>query len=138
MPVETVYKLAGGCFMVTFSSVLGKHRSSTYYYACYSNQCHVFLPGVMLIMVYIGYSKHKGYDSALLRMFYRDGVFYFACLSSTAVQLPHKSMLLTPAHSSVAALAIFNSIMNFAAPLAYKFLFIECVSLPKLVPPPIR
>lgn len=37
----------------------------------------------MLIMVYIAYSKHKGVNSTLLRVFYRDGVYYFACLSGT-------------------------------------------------------
>lgn len=37
----------------------------------------------MVIMVYIAYNKHKGLTSTLLRVFYRDGVFYFACLSRT-------------------------------------------------------
>ncbi|KAF5334391.1 hypothetical protein D9611_013555 [Ephemerocybe angulata] len=59
---------------------------------------------VMLIMVWIAFQKQRNFNSALLTIFYRDGVFYFICLS---------------------ALASANIIVNFAAPAGYKFLLIQ-------------
>lgn len=40
---------------------------------------------VMLIMVYIALQEHRGCRSALLMIFYRDGIFYFICLSALAL-----------------------------------------------------
>lgn len=59
---------------------------------------------VMLIMVWIAFQKQRNFNSALLTIFYRDGVFYFICLS---------------------ALASANIIVNFAAPAGYKFLLVQ-------------
>ncbi|KAF5334379.1 hypothetical protein D9611_013559 [Ephemerocybe angulata] len=59
---------------------------------------------VMLIMVCIAFKKQGNFNSALVTTFYRDGIFYFICLS---------------------ALASANIIVNFAAPAGYKFLFIQ-------------
>jgi hypothetical protein len=37
----------------------------------------------MAIMAYIAYNKHRNFNSTLLSIFYRDGVYYFVCLSGT-------------------------------------------------------
>ncbi|KAF5325646.1 hypothetical protein D9611_000314 [Ephemerocybe angulata] len=58
----------------------------------------------MLIMVFIAYRKHRGFNSALLQAFYRDGVVYFICLS---------------------ALASANIGVSFAASSGYKYLFTQ-------------
>ncbi|KAF5325647.1 hypothetical protein D9611_000315 [Ephemerocybe angulata] len=58
----------------------------------------------VLIMMFVAYRKHRGLNSTLLQVFYRDGVFYFICLS---------------------ALASANIAMSFAAPNGYKYLFAE-------------
>lgn len=42
------------------------------------NACQV----VMFIMVYLAFRKHRDLNSTLLTIFYRDGIFYFICLSS--------------------------------------------------------
>lgn len=54
----------------------------------------------MLIMMFVAYRKHRGLNSTLLQVFYRDGVFYFICLS---------------------ALASANIAMSFAASNGYKY-----------------
>lgn len=59
---------------------------------------------VMLIMVWIAFQKHRNLNSALLKIFYRDGVFYFICLS---------------------ALASANIVVSYAAPEGFKFLFVQ-------------
>ncbi|KAF5319822.1 hypothetical protein D9611_012856 [Ephemerocybe angulata] len=57
----------------------------------------------MCIMAWIAYSKHRTFNSTLVKIFYRDGIFYFICLS---------------------ILASANIFVAFAAPEGYKFLFI--------------
>ncbi|KAF6751509.1 hypothetical protein DFP72DRAFT_475194 [Ephemerocybe angulata] len=60
---------------------------------------------VMFIMMYIAFRKHRNFNSALLTVFYRDGIFYFICLS---------------------ALASANILVNLAAPEGgLKFLFVQ-------------
>ncbi|KAJ3549826.1 hypothetical protein NMY22_g737 [Coprinellus aureogranulatus] len=61
---------------------------------------------VMLIMVYIAFLKNResGLNSALMVIFYRDGIFYFICIF---------------------ALASANIFVNFFAPYGYRFLFVQ-------------
>ncbi|KAF6761955.1 hypothetical protein DFP72DRAFT_1061244 [Ephemerocybe angulata] len=58
----------------------------------------------MCIMGWLAYSKHRTFNSTLLKIFYRDGIFYFVCLS---------------------ILASANIFVAFAAPEGYKFLFVQ-------------
>ncbi|KAF6746238.1 hypothetical protein DFP72DRAFT_1076447 [Ephemerocybe angulata] len=60
--------------------------------------------GVMLIMVFVAYKKHRSFNSALLKVFYQDGVFYFICL---------------------AALASANMGVSFGASSGYRYLFTQ-------------
>ncbi|KAF6745960.1 hypothetical protein DFP72DRAFT_923709 [Ephemerocybe angulata] len=60
---------------------------------------------VMFIMMYIAFRKHRNINNALITIFYRDGIFYFICLS---------------------ALATANIIVNLAAPSSgMKFLLVQ-------------
>ncbi|KAJ3535082.1 hypothetical protein NMY22_g6649 [Coprinellus aureogranulatus] len=60
---------------------------------------------VMFIMMYLAFRKHRDLNSALLTIFYRDGIFYFICLS---------------------VLASGNIIVNLAAPSGgMKFLLVQ-------------
>ncbi|KAF6751014.1 hypothetical protein DFP72DRAFT_1138541 [Ephemerocybe angulata] len=60
---------------------------------------------IMVIMIYMAFRKHRGLNlSPLLATFYRDGVFYFVCLS---------------------ILASVNISINFAIPPGYQFLFTQ-------------
>ncbi|TEB32172.1 hypothetical protein FA13DRAFT_287702 [Coprinellus micaceus] len=59
---------------------------------------------VMLMMMYIAFLKHRDLNNALMMIFYRDGIFYFICIS---------------------ALASTNIFVNFFAPHGYKFLFVQ-------------
>ncbi|KAJ3532515.1 hypothetical protein NMY22_g7710 [Coprinellus aureogranulatus] len=60
---------------------------------------------VMFIMMYLAFRKHRDLNSALLTIFYRDGIFYFICLS---------------------ILASGNIIVNLAAPSGgMKFLLVQ-------------
>jgi hypothetical protein len=36
---------------------------------------------VMSIMMIIAYKEYRNYTNSLLTVFYRDGIFYFVCLS---------------------------------------------------------
>lgn len=79
MPVRMSSPLLGGLFGCLLGSVV--------------SECHtlLFTAGpcfltslssvVMLIMMFIAYRKHRNFNSALLTVFYRDGIFYFICLS---------------------------------------------------------
>ncbi|KAF6752126.1 hypothetical protein DFP72DRAFT_464779 [Ephemerocybe angulata] len=58
----------------------------------------------MCIMAWLAYSKHRTFNSTLVKIFYRDGIFYFICLS---------------------ILASANIFVAFAAPEGYKFLFVQ-------------
>ncbi|KAF5325644.1 hypothetical protein D9611_000316 [Ephemerocybe angulata] len=82
MPSEAKASLLGGVFATLLGSVII----------------------AMLIMVSIAYRKHRGFNSALLQVFYRDGVFYFICLS---------------------ALASANIGVSFAASTGYEYLFTQ-------------
>lgn len=42
---------------------------------------------VMAIMIYMALCRHRGLNSALLKVFYRDGVFYFFLLFAVTSQL---------------------------------------------------
>jgi hypothetical protein len=37
----------------------------------------------MLMMMYIAFLKHRDLNNALMTIFYRDGIFYFICISGT-------------------------------------------------------
>ncbi|KAF6751031.1 hypothetical protein DFP72DRAFT_909101 [Ephemerocybe angulata] len=57
---------------------------------------------VMIIMIFLALRKHRGLDSKLLQIFYRDGIFYFISLSG---------------------LTSVNIFMSFAAPEGFQFMF---------------
>ncbi|TEB32197.1 hypothetical protein FA13DRAFT_288946 [Coprinellus micaceus] len=82
MPVESNSNLLGGVFSMLLGSVII----------------------VMGMMIYFVFTKHRNFNSALLTIFYRDGIFYFLAIT---------------------VLASANIIVNFAAPTGYKFLFIQ-------------
>ncbi|RXW23630.1 hypothetical protein EST38_g2234 [Candolleomyces aberdarensis] len=83
MPARTDSKLLGGVFALLLGSVII----------------------VMFIMMYIAFRKHRNFNSTLLSVFYRDGIFYFICLS---------------------ALASANIVVNLAAPEGgFKFLLVQ-------------
>lgn len=79
---------------------------------------------VMLVMVYLARSKHKGINSTLFAVFYRDGLYYFACLSGTSSPIL-TGRLLTPHHVLSIVFAVVNAIMGFIGPVRYKFLLIQ-------------
>ncbi|KAF5337893.1 hypothetical protein D9611_014777 [Ephemerocybe angulata] len=59
---------------------------------------------IMVIMVYIAHRKYRRLNSNLLKLFYRDGILYFLCLSG---------------------LATANIVASFVASASYKFLLLE-------------
>ncbi|TEB38094.1 hypothetical protein FA13DRAFT_723060 [Coprinellus micaceus] len=63
MPAEADSMLISGVFALLLASVLI----------------------VMFIMMYLAFRKHRDLNSPLLTMFYRDGIFYFVCLSVLAI-----------------------------------------------------
>ncbi|KAJ2930412.1 hypothetical protein H1R20_g6695, partial [Candolleomyces eurysporus] len=83
MPASTNGHMLGGVFALLLASVVI----------------------VMFIMIYIAFRKHRNFNSALLTIFYRDGIFYFICLS---------------------VLASANIVVNLAAPDGgLKFLLVQ-------------
>ncbi|KAF6751518.1 hypothetical protein DFP72DRAFT_907324 [Ephemerocybe angulata] len=52
----------------------------------------------MVLMIYIAFSKHGRVDSGLVRVFYRDGVFYFIVLSALAIANIHINFLASEWH----------------------------------------
>jgi hypothetical protein len=89
----------------------------------------------MFIMMYIAFRKHKNFNSTLLSVFYRDGIFYFICLSGAS------KCLFSDVSSTGSwcvdydvALASANIVVNLAAPEGgFKFLLVQYVS-PSLTP----
>ncbi|KAF6744741.1 hypothetical protein DFP72DRAFT_65480 [Ephemerocybe angulata] len=59
---------------------------------------------IMFIMGYLAHQKHRGLRSELLRVFYKDGITYFICLS---------------------IMTSVNVFITFAAPKDLQFLFLE-------------
>ncbi|RXW22043.1 hypothetical protein EST38_g3823 [Candolleomyces aberdarensis] len=91
MPVEADTRLLGavfGCFLASVSVA-------------------------MISMLYIQFRKYGNLNSALMKVFYQDGVFYFVCLS---------------------AIAIANLIVNVVSDPGYRFLLSQYVAYrPKLI-----
>ncbi|KAF6751551.1 hypothetical protein DFP72DRAFT_476440 [Ephemerocybe angulata] len=82
LPPSAEYMYLGICFALALLSILT----------------------IMAIMVSIALRNYRNSENGLFGLFYRDGIFYFLCLSG---------------------LAVANSAVNFAAPVAYKMLLLE-------------
>ena len=81
----------------------------------------------MFIMIYIAFRKHRNFNSALLTVFYRDGIFYFICLSGAYPLWDSIDTILTK-DAVCTVLAAGNIIVNLAAPDGgFKFLLVQCV-----------
>lgn len=54
----------------------------------------------MLMMVYIAFLKHRDMNNALMMIFYRDGIFYFICISGTYSGSVSRTPLTCPSTSA--------------------------------------
>jgi hypothetical protein len=77
----------------------------------------------MGMMIYFVFTKHRNFNSALLTIFYRDGIFYF--LAITGMHSGFSNHCAAFLQACLLVLASANIIVNFAAPTGYKFLFIQ-------------
>jgi hypothetical protein len=117
MPAEADSMLISGVFALLLASVLSMH------FRCHgpesSRLTHPVIQRivVMFIMMYLAFRKHRDLNSPLLTMFYRDGIFYFVCLSGMlASSRFNRASFVDPSLHSV--LAIGNITVNLRAPVS--------------------
>jgi hypothetical protein len=81
MPAEANSALLSGVFALLLASLLREQprlHNPGFLQLIY-DAIHWIV--VMFIMMYLAFRKHRDLNSALLTVFYRDGIFYFVVLS---------------------------------------------------------
>lgn len=77
MPVEADTRLLGAVFGCFLASVSGR----AFYVEFLRDFLNLLVPVAMIGMLYIQLRKYGNLNSALMKVFYQDGAFYFMCLS---------------------------------------------------------
>ena len=85
MPVESNSNLLGGVFSMLLGSVISESYvailPTTLIWALTSLTDFLVVMGMM---IYFVFTKHRNFNSALLTIFYRDGIFYFLAITGMA------------------------------------------------------
>ncbi|KAF6762079.1 hypothetical protein DFP72DRAFT_877935 [Ephemerocybe angulata] len=80
----------------------------------------ISLTSITLLMMFIAYQRRLiaagiGGSGSLFKLFYRDGIFYFVCLSCERISICPPRIDL---HATSSAFAIANIVCDFAAPVS--------------------